>query len=194
MTDRHEWEMDRRHVDLLGDVLGNLHIDRAVEIGSFRGASTMAFLNAMSARAVEYLQIVEPNPTPELVALLEEHNYGPVDLLTVESASFLPGAKFDAILVDGDHSLRAGVVESAYVLREPRKLVALHDTNSDAIGIPGCRGPAYFKYKLIEAGYVVFEDCAKRPGERTERGFLLASKDDHVIDIVRRAFVRHAKP
>jgi hypothetical protein len=62
-------------------------------------------------------------------------------------------------------------------LGEARRLIA-HDIGATAAGWPGCEGPPELLHALQAAGYFCLVDCKKRPGERTERGLLVACLEE----------------
>lgn len=182
----HAWNADCRHVDWLkAELLSGRH-RRVLEIGSFRGWSTRAFLSALAVGAVDEVHLCEPRPTTELESLLAGrqvtlHQRRSVDLLADDGA-------WDLAFVDGDHSL-ANVAEETRLLLAAR-VPALFAHDTAAVAIPDCEGPAHLKQALADAGYHVYEDAVDRPGERTWRGMTFAARDRRVFVAAVAAFQR----
>jgi hypothetical protein len=168
----HRWAIDARHRDWLQSELMTCKHRRVLEIGSCHGYSTHAFLAALRAGAVDEVHLCEPNPTPELLALIEGtpavlHRCRSVDLLGRD-------CRWDLVFVDGDHSARVVTKEADLLIAARVPAVFAHDTS--AVGrYPRCEGPSLLKAALAAAGYHCTEDAEFRPGERTDRGMMLAA-------------------
>lgn len=171
----HEWATDMRHIQIL-HAIGVLFcpLGTIVEIGSFKGASTAAFVALLRAKLAASLICVEPRPTEPLKALL--------DLVPAKSRIATRLADFgptpDMVFIDGDHG-KPALKDIEWALTRKIPIICLHDTNAVACGYEGCWG-------AVEAGrtlrahkeYVVWEDKEPRTGERTERGFMVGSRID----------------
>lgn len=171
----HLYAVDETHVGMIRAELMTGRYRRVLEVGCHHGASTRAFLDALAAGAVAEVHLCEPAVTPELERLVAGtgavlHRCRSVELLERDAA-------FDLALLDGDHS-------EATVAEELRRLVAAgvptviaHDVGPAArarYGVAG--GPALVEPVLRAAGYAVTIDDTTRPGERTERGLLIARR------------------
>lgn len=169
----HQWAIDARHRDWLRAELMTGKHWRVLEIGSHRGYSTQAFLDALQAGAVDEVHLCEPAPTPELLALIADrpgvtlHRCRSIELLSKD-------CRWDLVFVDGNHSARVVTAEARLLLSARVPTVFAHDTSS-AGRFPKCDGPALLKEAFIKAGYHCVEDAEFRPGERTDRGMMLAT-------------------
>lgn len=169
----HRWAIDARHRDWLRAELMTGKHRRVLEIGSCHGYSTTAFLDALKAGAVDEVHLCEPSPTPELLALIEGkpvilHRCRSVDLLAKD-------CRWDLVFIDGDHSTRTVTKEAELLIVARVPAVFAHDTAA-AGRYPRCEGPAILRDAFTAAGYRCVEDAEFRPGERTDRGMLLATR------------------
>lgn len=171
------WCIDLRHLRWLHAVLMSGRFRRVLEIGSYHGYSTTAFLAALEAGKVGEVHLCEPHPTAELLERIAGtgavlHAERSVDLLAAD-------ADWDFVFVDGDH-FEANVKEEARLLIAAGvRCVMAHDTSAASI-YPECDGPQHLKAAFQAAGYFCCEDSLKREGERTERGMFFAALDRSV--------------
>lgn len=167
------WGIDARHRDWLRAELLTGRYRRVLEIGSHKGYSTAAFLDALAAGMVDEVHLCEPSPTPELLELIKGksgvtlHRERSLDLLGRD-------CRWDLVFLDGDHSARVVTKEAELLIAARVPAVFAHDTAA-AGRYPRCEGPALLKALFTAAGYRCTEDAAFRPGERTDRGMLLAT-------------------
>lgn len=183
--------MDRRHVYLIHGLLARWNFSEALELGSFMGASSTAFIEAVNCGHLKRATFCDVDVTDSLlhvlanardsdkVRLTREHSW---DVLESDDA-------FDFILVDANHDTDSVTKElNRLVLRKPLCLVA-HDTNATAAGRPRCEGAILLK-RAFEAlpGYQCLEDCKQRDGERTDRGLFLATTDPQLYDLAKQVF------
>lgn len=180
----HICEIDERHLLWLKSVLMSGRFKRVLEIGSYRGYSTAAFLEALEAGAVQEVHLCEPYPKIELewgIASCSKRSH--VALHKTLSTDLLDRlADWDFIFVDGEHS-------KATVLAELERLVPMgvpclmaHDTSS--VGrYEGCDGPQYTKWVYQAEGYYCLEDALDRPDERTHRGMFFAASTPDLYKI-----------
>lgn len=176
----HEWTTDIRHIQLLHAIGALLApIGGIVEIGSFKGASTMAFAELLRAKRAADLVCVEPRPTDALKTVLAP--FPGRSAIIPTHPTFGPSPDF--VFIDGDHGAPALKDIEWALVRKPA-IICLHDTNSVNVGYPGCWG-ANMAGKILAShdDYVIFEDKKPRVGERTERGFLAGIRED-VLDAV----------
>ena len=170
------WHMDERHIRMLFEALKDLadcslvRPFKAIEIGSHRGASTAAFVEALNAGLIDSLTCIEPHPTPELHKVLARVRQGTARLLPKLSQACELNA--DIVFIDGDHDWPA-LHEVARCLALDVPVIAMHDTR----GHYGCGGSALAAAVLREAVNRAYtEDFEMRPGEFTHRGFLVSIK------------------
>lgn len=173
MPKGHPWAIDSRHRDWLRAELMSGRHRRVLEIGSHRGYSTEAFLDALAAGMVDEVHLCEPSPLPELLKLIEGkprvtlHRCRSVDLLARDR-------RWDLVFVDGNHTARVVSKEAEILIAARVPAVFAHDTAA-AGRFPKCEGPALLKGVFTAAGYRCTEDAEFRPGERTDRGMMLAT-------------------
>lgn len=177
-VDGQPWHTDQRHIDILHDLAMGLPPDGHIaEIGSWRGASTSAYVEAMRARPDLTLTCYEIRPTPQLLRVIDEG--GPnvrarvvvVDRPAPEAMQ--QGA--DLVFIDGDHKA-AALADLAVCLALDCGVLALHDTHGTG---PRSRKLAWGSIlaadilrRAPDRSY--WEDCERREGEYTDRGFMVS--------------------
>jgi hypothetical protein len=167
------WAIDARHREWIRRELMTGRHRRVLEIGSHRGYSTKAFLDALAAGAIDELHLCEPNPTPELLKLIEGT---PAVLQRCTSLELLRrDCRWDLVLADGDHSVANVKVEAKLLLDAKVPALFAHDITADD-RYPNCEGARLYRELFEGAGYHVIADVEKRPGERTDRGMMLATR------------------
>ncbi len=170
----HRWAIDARHRDWLKAELMTGKYRRVLEVGSCHGYSTQAFLDALYAGKVDRVHLCEPNPTPELLELIK--GWPRVTLRRERSVDLLTSdPHWDLVFLDGDHSVRNVTKEAELLIAARVPAVFAHDTSS-AGRYPRCEGPSLLKPIFSAAGYDCIEDAEFRPGERTDRGMMLATR------------------
>lgn len=173
----HPWNIDSRHCSWIRETLRSGRFRKVLEIGSFRGYSTQAFLDALDCGAIDELHLCEPNPTPELWRLIRGkrvtlHRYPSVEVLAEIR-------DYDLVFVDGDHS-EVNVRAEAELLIDMGCAVFAHDT--------AMAGPAALKAAMQHHGYRVLEDNVQRAGERTERGLVFGCWSEDNYDAALEAY------
>lgn len=164
------WHMDPRHVAMLYAVLEKYRPRKTIEIGSHRGASTAAFVEALNIGIIDHLTCIEPHPTPQLHRVLGMVKQGTARVIPKTSDAC--SLKADLVFIDGDHDWPA-IHEVARCLALDIPVIAIHDSR----GFYGCGGSALAAAVLREAeGREFEEDFETRPGEWTHRGFLVSRK------------------
>lgn len=167
------WAIDARHRDWIRNELLTGRHRRVLEIGSHKGYSTQAFLDALQAGAIDELHLCEPSPTPELLSLIAGtpavlHRCSSLELLAKD-------CRWDLVFADGDHSAATVRPEATLLLAAKVPAVFAHDVATDD-RYPGCEGARLYRELFERAGYHVVEDSRQRPGERTDRGMMLATR------------------
>lgn len=178
----HLYEIDHRHRDWLRHILKSGYFRRVLEVGSYKGFSTVAFLDALDAGAVGEVHLCDPYPRIELRWLIAKregvhlHECPSTDLLDRDG-------DFDLLFVDGDHGEENCRRELTYFAEMNPTCFVAHDTGS-AGRYPDCEGPGLFKRHFQGRGWYTIEDTLYRPGERTERGLFVATPDRAVYEAV----------
>jgi len=177
---------DARHIACLREICLGTDWKHALEVGSWTGCSTVAFLAGLGSGSIEWFSACDVGFTDEFHEATRGH---PVALLQHRSVEVLAGeGDFDLIFVDGDHSLETGIEEAKQIIRRQPRCVVAHDFNSMHVGFGNCEGPAHLHAELIRDGWVVISDMKDRAGEVTKRGFMAATKDPDLIPALERAF------
>ena len=182
------WEIDERHIEFLHQLaIASPKGSVICEIGSLRGSSTSAFVEALSLRPDLFLHIYETYTTPELVRLLEnteeavkrriffyhrasyDMNHGPL------SAKNYEGPRPNLVFIDGDHKWPA-VADLGLCLTRGCGVICLHDTQRySPRSWKICFGSILAAEILRKApDRTYWEDKEKRVGENTHRGFLVS--------------------
>lgn len=188
--------MDQRHVGIVHGVLMTKKFHNALELGSWRGASSTAFIEAINAHRLDQVTFCDLTIQDSLLDVISACDYpGRVRVTTEYSWDVLEsGEDYDFVLVDASHDIESvGKELVRLVIRKPLVVMA-HDTSATAAGYESCEGAQLLKEVFQNmAGYRCLEDSAIRPGERTERGLFLATKDATVYEHSREVFDRFAK-
>lgn len=172
----HPCAVDPTHVGMIRAELMTGKYRRVLEVGCHHGAATRAFLDAVRAGAVAEAHLCEPAVTPELERLVAGvpgvtlHRERSVELLARD-------ADWDLVFLDGDHAEATVAEELRLLVAAGVPAVLAHDVSPAArerYGVAG--GPSLAGPTLRAAGYAVEVDDAPRPGERTERGLLVARR------------------
>lgn len=172
--DRDPTAIDVRHRDWIRAVLMTGKFRRVLEIGCHKGYSTQAFLDALDAGAIDELHLCEPNPTPELLALIEGksvtlHRCTSLELLAADKA-------WDLVFADGDHSEATVIPEATMLLQGSVRAVFAHDVTADSRHY-NCDGARHYIRLFKQAGYQVIVGNTERPNEMTDRGMMFAVRD-----------------
>lgn len=171
---------DKRHVYMIHDVLMAWPFRETLEIGSFQGASSTAFIEAINKGHELNATFCDIQPSGSLLDVLHSCQKPNRTRLTMQFswtvlASDLP---FDFIFVDTAHDADTVSLELKHLLRRKPLCVMAHDTNATAAGHPKCEGAANLAKAFRETrGYYCIEDTLYRHGEQTERGLFLATRD-----------------
>lgn len=165
--------MDEMHIQMLHASVRMMQRSGivAVEIGSFRGASTSALVEAVNEGLIDHLHVIEIKPTPTLMQVLGLCKFQ--DKITVHTVpSWQVGIeKADLVFIDGNHGWPA-LADVLTALRWGASVIGMHDTNAVNCGHRGCFGSGVGSGILSKMpGRQWFEDKALRPGMRTQRGF-----------------------
>lgn len=172
LTGETDWAMDDRHIYKLHDAaISPWQGSRvAVEIGSHKGRSTTALIEALNSGRLDHLHIVEPNVGQQLLTVLDAI----VDKtkLTVHRSPACDTniLRADFVFIDGRHDWWA-VSDALRALVWGAKVICLHDITA----YPrhrGCWGAHHAAQALkIAKNRVWTQDSEDRPGEHTWVGF-----------------------
>jgi len=178
---------DIRHIAAIRDLLMSGLFSKALEVGVWTGASAAAFCAALDHRVIDRYHACDVGLQKQFFDVIGNrevclHQKASVECLADERH------QWDVIFLDGDHSLETGKQEIELVLAKNPRCVILHDVCSTAVGYPGCEGPRYMHEKLVAEGWRCVVDNLDRPGERTNRGLLMAAKDCEAISAIKHAF------
>jgi len=175
------YNMDPVHVERLFRICERVQPHSVLEIGSYKGASTSAFIEALNWGHIQKLTIFELYSTPELQRTIAQAtdqtkvccNWRPYYEAPVYA---------DLALIDGDHGWPA-LADLAAALAQGVPHIVLHDTNAVHLGLQECWGSA-MAASLLRASYsyTVYEDKVKRPGMFTDRGMMYACLGPDVND------------
>jgi len=171
--------MDEFHIHLL-HTAANLELDTpvgervAVEIGSYRGASTSALIEAVNQGVLGHLHVVEIKPTETLRRIIGMCDFP--DRVTLHTCPFWEtdiGA-VDLVFIDGDHGWPA-FADTLRALTWGAKVICMHDSQSHPVikNTWGATLSAGFLKDL--KGRSFFEDAKSRSGLKTERGFFVSA-------------------
>lgn len=164
---------DEFHVHMLRRLMDEFGPDLvAVEIGSWKGTSASAFIDAVNVGVVKHFHIFEINPRPELLQVIALCKFPErVTLHTLRTWDEQnPVKEADFVFVDGSHEWPA-LADTLQALSWGAKVIALHDTREWENGAHECWGAATAARLLSKAvGREWREDFEKREGMRTHRG------------------------
>lgn len=186
--------IDARHCNWLRSILLSGHFKRVCEIGSHKGFSTTAFLDALGAGTVEEVHICEPHPQRELLNLIDGHSKrNRIKLHRCNSVDFLDSdTNFDFLFLDSDHREEVTLAELERLLPANLLCVAAHDTGSYG-RYPQCDGPMHLKAVYQAEAYSCIEDSLYRKGERTERALFVACRTPEVYASVLEGYRSHCQ-
>jgi hypothetical protein len=192
-----ETAMDKRHIFMLHEILCAWPFKSALEIGSFKGASATAFIEAIN-RGVGLGEsggalFCDVSVSDSLIEVVTSCRYPDRVRITPQpSWAVLDSAEdYDFVFVDAAHDLDSVSVEIKKLLRRRPLCVMAHDTNATAAGYSKCEGAQLLRETFMkQAGYRCIEDCVKRSGERTDRGLFLATHGD-LFDLATAAFAKY---
>lgn len=158
--------MDYAHVERLYDSVMGCRPRLAVEIGSYQGHSTVAFLEAMNDIPDLELHVFDIAPTPQLRALVADRPRVYLHPVSVWGSDLRP----DYVFIDGDHGVPA-LADLGWALARGASTIAMHDTNSHTAGLTpeGSELAAGLLRDMPDRVWT--EDKEPRAGQWTHRGF-----------------------
>jgi hypothetical protein len=184
--------MDARHINMLYNILINGDFKNVLEIGSFHGASTTAFVEAMKIKSDLNVSICDIVVHPPLRTLLEScQTKERVRFYNTYSKNVINGS-YDLIFVDGDHTFNTVKEEVDLLLKHNVETILAHDTNAQIAGYALCEGSHYLGVTLKRL-YDWCEDVKDRPNELTKRGFFACSKNPEKYKVILEVFEQLSK-
>jgi predicted O-methyltransferase YrrM len=183
--------MDPRHVYMMFEILNGWPFKTALEIGSFFGASSTAFIEAINRGSAMQAVFCDLTLSPSLHSVL--FNCNDPDRIRTSchpSTKVLDLAEvFDFILVDASHDLESVTEELERLVPRRPLCVMAHDTNATDAGYPMCEGAKLLR-ETFQAmpEYFCLEDAKKRDGEKTERGLFFATTSPELFDLATKVF------
>lgn len=172
----HPFALDLRHREWLRHVLMSGKFSRVLEIGSWQGFSTEAFLDALQAGKVQEVVLCEPSPQPALMKRIEKVTAPGLKLYMANSLDLLDkDTAFDLVFVDGLHIKSHVLKELERLLPSNIPVIFAHDVGSDGRH-QFCDGPQWLQRAYQQAGYYCLTDSVLREGEQTERGMFGAAR------------------
>lgn len=187
--------MDKRHIWMMHDVLMAHPFRHALELGSWKGASTSAFFEAIRAGHGMRFDFCDTMLQPNLLKIWHEHSSTATPWWTYswKLLAVMQADVYDFIFVDANHDLESVRLELAELVRIRPLCLMAHDTNATAAGYPAAEGAALLKETFAGMdGYLCIEDSSKRPGEQTERGLFLATRSPELFAIASDIFAKEA--
>jgi predicted O-methyltransferase YrrM len=176
--------MDERHVGILHGILLGWPFKNALELGSFCGASSTAFVEAINGGSEMIATFCDAQPTESLWSVVRNcEQPGRVRVTADLSWHVLESPEtFDFVLVDANHDLESVSLELERLLVRKPLCVMAHDTNATRMGYPKAEGAHHLKRTFQQHDdYYCIEDAARRDGEQTERGLFLATTDPELF-------------
>lgn len=171
--DNPPWHMDAIHIQQLYRLCERIRPRTVVEVGSYMGASTSAFAEAMRDGFIDELTCYDIKVQPELNTVLN-HAFDGRGRVAVNTHPYpqLP-IYADLILIDADHEHGCPLdVLAALCMGCPH--IVMHDHNCINVGL-GCSGVANSTNLLKQSrDHEWHEDTAKRHGQWTHRGLFYA--------------------
>lgn len=168
--------IDVTHIRLLHSILTVGKFNHALEIGSFDGASAIAFIAAINDGVLNKVDFCDPYFQPRFYEIIGKCTKPSSVALNPCYSHDAISSKYDCVFVDGDHRLETVSVEAELLVKNEVATIIAHDVNAMNVGFAGCEGAAFLMQYLADNGYDVVYDCKYRPGERTDRGFMFATK------------------
>ncbi len=183
--------MDERHVFIVHEILRSWPFRNALELGSYWGASSTAFVQTINAGSAMTATFCDVNITDGLMAVADSClRQDQIKLTPTPSWRVLQSLQdYDFILVDANHDMASVRKEVDELMRRRPVCVMAHDTNATAAGYPAAEGAEMLK-KEFSRCYHCIEDCEDRPGEETSRGLFLATTNNELFELAKGAFAK----
>jgi hypothetical protein len=146
-----------------------------IEVGSFRGWSTAALIEAINKGKLQHLHIVEPKPTPSLLRVIGMCAFPGRVTLHTQCYWELKIDNVDFVFIDGDHRWPA-VADTLKAIADAPSMICMHDTHAWP-RLKDCWGSVLAAKCLRDIkGRECFRDFEDRPGQFTFRGLLVSAR------------------
>lgn len=180
---------------LLYNVLCADSFKRVIEIGSHFGVSTTAFVQAQRRYRGYELHVCDIEIRATVREMCADSiRSGRTALHEKTSWAFLSKApSCDFVLLDGSHIAEHVQDEFELLSAKGLRTIVLHDTQTqflpESAETPWFDGPPRIADRLRHSvDWLSLEDRLRRPGEMTQRGFFLATRDVRIYRLAQRAF------
>lgn len=187
--------MDPRHVYIIHEILRAWTFRNVLELGSFCGASSTAFIEAINRGSGFVATFCDFDLRESLHDVLSNCE-------SPERCRFIQGASwdvlaldeiFDLVLVDANHDVESVSRELRVLVPRHPLCVMAHDTNATATGYPAAEGARLLKETFQSMPeYRCIEDAKHREGEETHRGLFFATTDEGLFRVAQKAFEKWA--
>lgn len=172
-VDDRGWHMDDRHVHALCRLVQITQPRRILEIGSYRGRSAIAYIEAQRHGWTGEAHLIDLHPTQPLLDLVAQAR-DPDRFYIVQAESIDAFMPADLCVIDGGHDIEPALFDLAQALSYRIPWIAAHDIAAWP-DLADCRGAFALGRILRESPhYCTTTDSADRPGERTHRGLMVA--------------------
>ena len=190
--DHPDWITDKRHVEIIFQFLMQTDLQRVAELGSYTGFSTAAFIEALNQGKNFKLHLSEISPTKQLRNLISMCDK-PDNVVFHEQAGrdvLQKWRDFDLVFVDANHSIEGAGGELLMMLRNNTQNIMDQDTNLMNLAEQSEAEGSELIAKVLSShrDYFSIEDKKEREGERTDRGFFFASREQENYDIAKNIF------
>lgn len=167
------WHMDQTHVKMVYQEALKFKTGRIMEIGSYAGYSSSAFVQAINEGCSFELHLVDPQPDERLLKVINKCKKKK-NIVLHTCPSHEVKLMCDLVLIDGHHGAPA-IGDLAQALAYQTKTIIMHDSQTYHLGLADCWGAALAADILKTATNREWvEDKKKRRGEFTERGLLIS--------------------
>jgi hypothetical protein len=179
------YTMDRRHIAVIHHILMSGYYRTALEIGTWMGCSTSAFLAPIKEGKIKKAYFNDTLFRHECRQITDQIPDNKKEMIQKYTNEYLAGetqeGKFDVVIEDGCHDLDPVKKEIAHIERLKPRIIIGHDCSEDH----GCPGPKYAKEYLESKGWTVLGDANDRqPFEHTHRGLFAAARKKQDLDLI----------
>jgi predicted O-methyltransferase YrrM len=185
--------IDHRHWKMLMELTVACRAQRVLEIGSWRGCSTSAFVSLLQSGDITQLDVCDIQIQPEVRQMCQGtcarlHERESLGLLQDWS-----GPWPDLVFVDGDH--RTDCVRAELDLLQNGRIPSLiaHDTGYLTTDEYGPNARLYKARLQAHPHWLVLEDNFWRKGERTNRGLLFATTQLGALVAAKSVFAKYTQ-
>lgn len=191
--------MDKRHVYVIHEILKSYEFKSAIELGSFMGASSTAFIEAINGGSKMRAEFCDIEVRPSLDAVVSSCiHQDQVKIVKGKSWDVLSdrSREYDLIVVDANHDYESVARELDHLLDRLPLCIIAHDTSATKSGYRNAEGAAFLAKVLTqrayrECGYREFRDDKIRAGEETNRGLSVFCNHNSLSFQIKKAFKKN---